>query len=115
MPVWIDFEQAIAHNKVIVIDGHLTIGRLYNYTTSAQEWNAENITFTESRELAREYSANWDSRLKVSRTFDGHGLGNWTRVKQPEGSAEKVKECWRQLRLSIAFLLSRWPSQSWQF
>ncbi|OEC94420.1 hypothetical protein A9Z06_33360 [Rhizobium sp. YK2] len=71
VPVWIDFEPAIAHNKIIVIDGHLTIGGSYNYTTAAQKRNAENVTFTESRELAREYLANWDSRLRVSRTFEG--------------------------------------------
>ncbi|GES53016.1 hypothetical protein Rhsp01_56020 [Rhizobium sp. NBRC 114257] len=71
VPVWIDFEPAIAHNKIIVIDGHLTIGGSYNYTTAAQKRNAENVTFTDSRELAREYLANWDSRLRVSRTFEG--------------------------------------------
>lgn len=71
IPVWIDFEPAIAHNKIIVIDGHLTIGGSYNYTAAAQKRNAENVTFTESRELALEYLANWDGRLKVSRAFEG--------------------------------------------
>ncbi|NEI74994.1 phospholipase D family protein [Rhizobium lusitanum] len=70
IPVWIDFEPAIAHNKIIVIDGRLTIGGSYNYTAAAQKRNAENVTFTEGRELAREYLANWDSRLKVSRVFE---------------------------------------------
>lgn len=71
VPVWIDFEPAIAHNKIIVIDGHLTIGGSYNYTAAAQKRNAENVTFMESQELAREYLANWDSRLKVSTAFEG--------------------------------------------
>ncbi len=70
VPVWIDFEPAIAHNKIIVIDGHLIIGGSYNYTAAAQKRNAENVTFTESRELARKYLANWDSRLKVSHVFE---------------------------------------------
>ncbi|WP_112603031.1 phospholipase D-like domain-containing protein [Rhizobium sp. WW22] len=70
VPVWIDFEPAIAHNKIIVIDGRLTIGGSYNYTAAAQKRNAENVTFTESRELARKYLGNWDSRLKVSRAFE---------------------------------------------
>ncbi len=26
IPVWIDFEPAIAHNKIIVIDGHYVSG-----------------------------------------------------------------------------------------
>lgn len=71
VPVWIDFEPAIAHNKIMVIDSHLTIGGSYNYTVAAQKRNAENVTFTESREIAREYLSNWDNRLKVSRVFEG--------------------------------------------
>ncbi len=71
IPVWIDFERAIAHNKVMIVDERLVIGGSYNYTMAAQKRNAENVTFTESRELAREYLANWDGRLKVSRAFEG--------------------------------------------
>ncbi len=71
VPVWIDFEPAIAHNKIIVIDGRLTIGGSYNYTAAAQKRNAENVTFTESQEIARQFMANWDGRLKMSRPFDG--------------------------------------------
>lgn len=69
IPVWIDFEPAIAHNKVIVIDGHLTIGGSFNYTTAAEHRNAENVTFIDSREIAQKFLANWDSRLRVSRGF----------------------------------------------
>ncbi|GAC1040848.1 phospholipase D family nuclease [Rhizobium sp. No.120] len=76
VPVWIDFEPAIAHNKVIVIDGYLTIGGSYNFTAAAQKRNAENVTFTESTELARQFISNWDSRLKVSRAFEQHGQDN---------------------------------------
>lgn len=70
IPVWIDFEPAIAHNKIMVIDERLTIGGSYNYTASAQKRNAENVTFTDSSEIARQFIANWDSRLKASRTFE---------------------------------------------
>ncbi|NLR97012.1 phospholipase D family protein [Rhizobium sp. P38BS-XIX] len=70
IPVWIDFEPVIAHNKIIVIDGHLTVGGSYNYTASAQKRNAENVTFTDSAEIARQFIANWDSRLKASRPFE---------------------------------------------
>lgn len=71
IPVWIDFEPTIAHNKIIVIDGHLVIGGSYNFTAAAQKRNAENVTFTDSREVAKQFSDNWDSRLKVSRSFEG--------------------------------------------
>ncbi len=70
IPVWIDFEPAIAHNKIMVIDEHLTIGGSYNYTAAAQKRNAENVTFTDSPEIARQFIANWDSRLKASRVFE---------------------------------------------
>ena len=70
IPVWIDFEPAIAHNKIIVIDDHFTIGGSYNYTAAAQKRNAENVIFTDSREVAHEFLANWDSRLRVFRAFE---------------------------------------------
>lgn len=70
IPVWIDFEPAIAHNKIVVIDGHLTIGGSYNYTASAQKRNAENVIFTDSADIVRQFMVNWDSRLKVSRVFE---------------------------------------------
>jgi phosphatidylserine/phosphatidylglycerophosphate/cardiolipin synthase-like enzyme len=69
IPVWIDYRPAIAHNKVIIIDGHLVIGGSYNYTAVAASRNAENVTFIDSREIAERYLANWESRLKVSRAF----------------------------------------------
>jgi len=70
VPVWIDFEPVIAHNKIIVIDDHLVIGGSYNYTAAAQKRNAENVTFTESAGIARQFIANWDSRLKASKVFE---------------------------------------------
>jgi phosphatidylserine/phosphatidylglycerophosphate/cardiolipin synthase-like enzyme len=71
IPVWIDFEPAIGHNKIIVVDDHLiTIGGSYNYTAAAQKRNAENVTFIVSQALVREYLANWDSCLRISRAFE---------------------------------------------
>ncbi|RVC47462.1 MAG: phospholipase D family protein [Mesorhizobium sp.] len=69
IPVWIDYQPAIAHNKVIIIDGHLVIGGSYNYTAGAASRNAENVTFIDSQAIAKRYLANWESRLRVSRAF----------------------------------------------
>ncbi len=69
IPVWIDDEPAIAHNKVMVVDRHIVIGGSYNYTKSAKDRNAENVTFIESPAIATEFSENWDARLKVSKPF----------------------------------------------
>ncbi|OCJ12789.1 hypothetical protein A6U86_05445 [Rhizobium sp. AC27/96] len=71
IPVWIDYEPTIAHNKIMIIDERLVVGGSFNYTASAQKRNAENVTFAESRDLAKEFSENWDRRLKVSRVFEG--------------------------------------------
>ena len=78
IPVWIDHQPAIAHNKIIVIDDRVVIGGSFNFTASAQKRNAENVTFTESSQLAKVYSDNWDSRLKASRAFEDRGV-------RPEG------------------------------
>ncbi len=43
VPVMIDAAHAIAHNKVMVIDGATVITGSFNFTASAQERNAENV------------------------------------------------------------------------
>ena len=67
IPTWIDDTVSIAHNKVIIIDDHLVVGGSYNYTVSAERHNAENVTFTDSPDLAALYRTNWESRKAVSR------------------------------------------------
>jgi phospholipase D len=66
IPTWIDSSVAIAHNKVIVIDGHMVIGGSYNYTASAEHRNAENVTFIDAPVVADFYLANWEARKAVS-------------------------------------------------
>lgn len=70
IPVWIDDTPAIAHNKVIIVDGHLVIGGSFNYTASAQKRNAENVTFSEGKGLAEAFTRNWDKRLQASKFFE---------------------------------------------
>ena len=71
VPVFIDYHPAIAHNKIIIIDQRLVIGGSYNYTSSAERRNAENVTFIDSQEVAGWYLQNWMLRKEVSRVFDG--------------------------------------------
>lgn len=66
VPVRIDDKVAIAHNKVMVIDGELVIGGSYNYTRSAEQRNAENVTFTRSSCVAKVFTANFENRWRVS-------------------------------------------------
>jgi len=67
IPTWIDDSVAIAHNKVIIIDGHLVIGGSYNYTAAAERKNAENVTFIDAPVVADFYLLNWEARRAVSR------------------------------------------------
>jgi phosphatidylserine/phosphatidylglycerophosphate/cardiolipin synthase-like enzyme len=43
VPVVIDVNHAIAHNKVIIIDGETVVTGSFNFTKAAQEKNAENV------------------------------------------------------------------------
>lgn len=70
IPVWIDYKPAIAHNKVMVIDGHDIITGSFNFTEAAQEHNAENVLFLQGvPDLATVYVKDWQWRLGESRQF----------------------------------------------
>jgi phosphatidylserine/phosphatidylglycerophosphate/cardiolipin synthase-like enzyme len=69
IPVWIDHPRGIEHNKTIVIDNDIVIGGSFNYTYSAQHFNAENLTLIHSAAIASWYLTNWDARMTVSERF----------------------------------------------
>jgi phosphatidylserine/phosphatidylglycerophosphate/cardiolipin synthase-like enzyme len=64
--VWIDQSVAIAHNKLMIIDGDEVIGGSFNYTRSAQDRNAENVTILDGRSIAAAFDANWIQRRSRS-------------------------------------------------
>lgn len=66
IPTYIDSRHAIAHNKVMVIDGHKVITGSFNFTRSAEERNAENLLIIESAELTRLYQQEWDKHARHS-------------------------------------------------
>jgi len=66
IPVWKDHRVAIAHNKVIVIDGAIVITGSFNFTKAAQERNAENIIIITDKKLAQKYTRNWNKRMSFS-------------------------------------------------
>lgn len=65
--VRIDSKPAIAHNKIILIDGRTVIGGSYNYSEAAERSNAENITMIKNNKVIKNYRENWLSRYKVAR------------------------------------------------
>jgi phosphatidylserine/phosphatidylglycerophosphate/cardiolipin synthase-like enzyme len=66
IPVWIDTKPAIAHNKVMIIDGKEVVTGSFNFTDAAQKRNAENVVFISDSKLAKEYIHNWENREKQS-------------------------------------------------
>jgi phosphatidylserine/phosphatidylglycerophosphate/cardiolipin synthase-like enzyme len=72
IPTWIDSQHAIAHNKVMVIDGETVITGSFNFTRQAEEHNAENLLIIHKTPvLADEYATNWLEHQKHSDAYRG--------------------------------------------
>jgi phosphatidylserine/phosphatidylglycerophosphate/cardiolipin synthase-like enzyme len=71
IPIWIDARVAIAHNKVMVIDGETVITGSFNFTSAAQKHNAENLLVVKDAALAALYGQNWERRRRLSATYSG--------------------------------------------
>lgn len=67
IPLRLDASHAIAHNKVIVVDGEMVITGSFNFTNSAQTRNAENLLVLRSKGLADSYKSNWQVHWNHSR------------------------------------------------
>jgi phosphatidylserine/phosphatidylglycerophosphate/cardiolipin synthase-like enzyme len=67
----IDGRHAIAHNKVMVIDGLAVITGSFNFTTAAERQNAENLLVIQDRSLAARYAENWRSHAAHSIRYAG--------------------------------------------
>lgn len=62
VPVLIDARHAIAHNKVMIIDGRTVITGSFNFTKAAQEKNAENlVVFSDMPAVADAYTRNYNT------------------------------------------------------
>ncbi len=72
IPIYIDHKPAIAHNKIIIIDGITVIGGSYNFSNAAERRNAENVTIIKNKEFAALYSVNFEQRLTVSARHTHH-------------------------------------------
>ena len=69
VPVLIDAAHAIAHNKVMVIDGATVITGSFNFTKAAQERNAENLLVIRDGGIAATYAQNWQKHAGHSEPF----------------------------------------------
>ena len=71
IPTFIDAKHAIAHNKIMVIDGETILTGSFNFTKAAEEKNAENLLVIQDAALAAKYTANWQAHLKHSEAYLG--------------------------------------------
>ena len=69
VPVLIDDRHAIAHNKVMIIDGRIVITGSYNFSRAAEKSNAENIVIIESVPIAERYQQNWQKHYRHSKPY----------------------------------------------
>ena len=67
----IDAQHAIAHNKVMIIDGEAVITGSFNFTKAAEANNAENLLVIRDRKLAERYIWNWQEHEKHSEPYIG--------------------------------------------
>lgn len=67
----IDDNHAIAHNKIIIVDGEVVITGSFNFSKAAEEKNAENLLVIRSRELASKYVQNWQAHEKHAEPYAG--------------------------------------------
>ena len=71
--VKIDSAHAIAHNKVVVIDGESVITGSFNFTKAAEEKNAENLLVIRDKKLAFLYTRNWEEHERHSERYSTRG------------------------------------------
>ena len=84
--VWIDAAHAIAHNKVIVIDGRTVLTGSFNFTRQAEYENAENLLILrDHRDLAARYRANFHGHRDHCRAA---GAGGPAHARTHEGQAQ---------------------------
>lgn len=72
IPTFIDAKHAIAHNKIMIIDGKTILTGSFNFTKAAENNNAENLLVIQGdAALAGKYVANWQAHLKHSDLYQG--------------------------------------------
>jgi phosphatidylserine/phosphatidylglycerophosphate/cardiolipin synthase-like enzyme len=67
--VLIDDKVAIAHNKVIIVDGVTVVTGSLNFTTAASKRNAENVVVITDKVVAAQFIGNWHGRASLSRPY----------------------------------------------
>lgn len=89
IPTFIDDKHAIAHNKIMLIDGVTIITGSFNFTKSAEHQNAENLLIiTNKPVLYTAYLANFQRHLDHSVAYAGRGSDQ---AESPESGHKRRK------------------------
>src|SRR5207248_7195620 len=56
---YIDSQHAIAHNKIVIVDGTTVLTGSFNFTKAAEQKNAENLLVIRDDKVAQRYEDNW--------------------------------------------------------
>jgi len=75
IPTLIDAKHAIAHNKIMIIDGFVVLTGSFNFTRAAEEKNAENLLIINDPMLAKAYLENWHLHEQHSEPFTRNPTG----------------------------------------
>ena len=67
IPTFIDAVHAVAHNKVVVIDGETVVTGSFNFTKAAEDRNAENLLAIHDKAIAEQYQKNWKAHRVLAR------------------------------------------------
>jgi phosphatidylserine/phosphatidylglycerophosphate/cardiolipin synthase-like enzyme len=67
IPLWRDGRHKDAHDKIVLIDGHILITGSFNFTDQSDEVNAENLLILRDKPvLFAAYQANFERHLRHS-------------------------------------------------
>jgi phosphatidylserine/phosphatidylglycerophosphate/cardiolipin synthase-like enzyme len=103
IPTKIDAQHAIAHNKVMVIDGATVITGSFNFTKNAENNNAENLLVIPSPELAAKYAANWKVHADHSESYLGRTEGYSQTHREAKPAAVPTSDGYVASRNSAVF------------
>ena len=70
IPTLIDAQHAIAHNKIMILDGYIVLTGSFNFTKAAEEHNAENLLVINDPALAGQYIGNWRAHEQHSEPYE---------------------------------------------
>ena len=73
IPTRIDKQHAIAHNKIMIIDGQTVVTGSFNFTKQAETSNGENLLVIHDAGLSAKYTANWQLHAAHSEVYNGKG------------------------------------------